>query len=149
MKWVTGRRPRIDGVACPWLIWRFIEPAAEILYVPADRVLAVARDTPGGGLSFDAPGARYDHLGGCCPFEVLVNEFDLAGDRALGRLARIVHAAGSGDNVGSDPAGVGLLAIGVGGLEVEEDDYRLVKRTGFVFDALYAWCTRQAAAVPA
>lgn len=148
MKWVTGRRPRIDGIACPWLIWRFIDPAAEVLYVPADRVLAVARDTPGGGFSFDAPGARYDHRGGCCPFEVLVEDFDLAGDAALVRLARIVHAT-NGADVEDDPAGMGLLAIGLGGVEVEDDDYRLVKRAGFVFDALYAWCAREVSPVPA
>ena len=77
MKWVTRARPKTDRIACPWLIRRFIDPAAEILYVPTDQVLVVEREQQANG--FDTPGARYDHRDGMCTFEVLIDEFDLAG----------------------------------------------------------------------
>lgn len=141
MKWITRARPKTDRIACPWLIRRFIDPGAEILYVPASEVLAVAARED--GHSFDAPGAEYDHRASRCTFEVLVDEFDLGRDPALVRLARIVHAADIDGEVHTDPAGAGLLAIGLGGLDVEPDDHRLLERATFVYDALYAWCTRQ------
>ena len=144
MKWVTRARPKTDRIACPWLIRRFIDPDAEILYVPAGDVLAVADDKD--AASFDAPGARYDHRDGKCTFEVLIDEYDLAGDRALMRLARIVHAADIDAELHTDPAGPGLLAIGLGGLDVEPDDARLLERASFVYDALYAWCRNDVAA---
>ena len=141
MKWVTRARPKTDRIACPWLIRRFIDPDAEILYVPSPEVLDVAaRD---GARSFDAPGAEFDHRAGKCTFEVLIDDFDLAGDLALARLAKIVHAADIDAELHTDPAGPGLLAIGLGGLDVEADDHRLLDRASFVYDALYAWCTRQ------
>jgi hypothetical protein len=141
MKWITRARPKTDRIACPWLISKFIDPAAEILYVPADRVLEVTRRED--GVSFDARGADYDHRDGKCTFEVLIEDYDLAGDPALMRLARIVHAADIADDLGTDPAGPGLLAIGVGGLDVEADDHQLLDKGRFVYDALYAWCQRQ------
>lgn len=142
MKWVTRARPKTDRIACPWLIQRFIDPEAEILYVPADQVLAVAKDQK--AHSFDAPGAAYDHRDGGCTFETLIAEYGLGGDPALRRLAKIVHAADIAEDLDSDPAGPGLLAIGLGGLEVENDDHVLLKRAGFVYDALYAWCQAEA-----
>ena len=141
MKWITRARPKTDRIACPWLIRRFIDPNAEILYVPAVQVLAVAEAEQ--GTSFDAPGATYTHRDGKCTFEVLIDDFDLDGDPALVRLARIVHAADIDGELGTDPAGAGLLAIGTGGLDVEADDQRLLERATFVYDALYAWCARQ------
>ena len=143
MKWVTRARPKTDRIACPWLIRRFIDPEAEILYTSRDQVLAVAEREQ--AHSFDAPGARYDHRDGKCTFEVLIDEYDLAADPALGRLARIVHAADIEEEIGTDPAGPGLLAIGLGGLDVEDDDHRLLERASFVYDALYAWCRQQVA----
>jgi hypothetical protein len=141
VKWVTRARPKTDRIACPWLIRRFIDPDAEILYVPAEQVLDVAARED--ARSFDAPDARYDHRGGHCTFEVLIDEFDLGGDPALARLARVVHAADIESDLQSDTAGPGLLAIGLGGLDVEADDHRLLERATFVYDALYAWCARQ------
>jgi hypothetical protein len=138
MKWVTRARPKTDRIACPWLIRRFVDPDAEILYVPGDEVLAVAEAH--GGRSFDAPGASYTHRDNKCTFEVLIDDFDLGGDAALTRLARIVHAADLDGELETDPAGAGLLAIGLGGLDVEADDHRLLERASFVYDALYAWC---------
>lgn len=140
MKWVTRARPKTDRIACPWLIRRFIDPEAEILYVPADQVLMVAeRD---GARSFDAPDAEFTHRDGLCTFEVLIEEFDLRGDQALKRLATIVHAADVPQDLDTDPLGPGLLAIGEGGLLAEEDDHRLLERGRFVYDALYAWSGR-------
>jgi hypothetical protein len=148
MKWVTRARPKTDRIACPWLIRRFIDPDAQILFVPADQVLAVAAQE--GGQSFDAKDATYTHrrtpAGEKCTFEVLIDEHDLDTDPALARLAQIVHAADISGDLHTDPLGPGLLAIGQGGLHVEDDDHRLLERGMFVYDALYAWCQQQTAA---
>jgi hypothetical protein len=141
MKWITRARPKTDRIACPWLIAKFIDPAAEILYVPAGQVLDAAKRED--AISFDAPGARYDHRDGKCTFEVLIEDHHLDGDPALVRLAKIVHAADIAADLGTDPAGPGLLAIGLGGLDVESDDHQLLAKGRFVYDALYAWCQQQ------
>jgi hypothetical protein len=140
MKWVTRERPKTDRIACPWLIRRFIDPEAEILYVAPDAVLETARRV--GGRSFDAEGADYTHRGSQCSFEVLIDEFDLGGDPALVRLAKIVHAADVSKDLETEPEGAGLLAVGIGGLDVESDDQTLLERGSFVYDALYAYCRR-------
>jgi hypothetical protein len=142
MKWITRARPKTDRIACPWLIAKFIDPAAEILYVPAGQVLGEAKRQD--AISFDAPGARYTHRDGKCTFEVLIEDYSLGSDPALVRLARIVHAADIAEDIGTDPAGPGLLAIGLGGLDAEPDDHRLLEKGRFVYDALYAWCQQQA-----
>lgn len=146
MKWVTRRRPKTDRVACPWLIRRFIDRDAEFVFVEPDRVLAVAAET--GGHSFDAPGADHTHRNGLCSFEVLIQDCGLGDDPALARLARIVHAADIAEDLASDPLGPGLLAIGVGGLAIEDDDHTLLERQSFVYDALYAWCVGDVAGTP-
>ena len=138
MKWVTRERPKTDRIACPWLIRRFIDPAAEIIYVPAGDVLAFAARE--GARSFDAPRAEFGHRDGKCTFEVMADTFQLLDDPALRRLARIVHAADIEEDLGTDALGAGLLAIGTGGLDVESDDRVLLERGSWVFDALYAWC---------
>jgi hypothetical protein len=147
VKWITRARPKTDRIACPWLINTFIDPDAEILYVPADQVLTTAEAT--GGHSFDAPGAKYHHrpapdgASEWCTFETLIAEYDLGGDPALARLAKIVHAADIAADAATDPLGPGLLAIGLGGLAVEADDQVLLARGMFVYDALFAWCQQQ------
>jgi hypothetical protein len=143
MKWVTRARPKTDRIACPWLIRRFIDPDAEILYVPTDEVLAVAERE--GAHGFDTAGAEYDHRGNKCTFEVLIDDYRLDGDPALLRLARIVHAADIASEVDTDPFAPALLALASGGLDVESDDQRLMERACFVYDALYAWCKQVAA----
>ncbi len=143
MRWVTRERPKTDRVACPWLIRRFIDPEAEILYVPAAQVLDVAEEND--ARSFDAPDAEFTHRDGLCTFEVLIEDHDLGADAALARLARVVHAADIDGELDTDPLGPGLLAIGLGGLDVEADDHRLLERQSFVYDALYAWCRKQIA----
>jgi hypothetical protein len=144
MKWVTRARPKTDRIACPWLIRKFIDPDAEILYVPTDQVLAVAEREDGHG--FDASGADYDHRGNKCTFEVLIDEYHLGDDPALVRLARIVHAADISSELQTDPFAPALLALAFGGLDVEVDDHRLLERASFVYDALYAWCAQEVAA---
>jgi hypothetical protein len=144
MKWVTRARPKTDRIACPWLIRRFIDRDAEILYVPPDQVLAVAERE--GAHGFDTPGAAYDHRGNKCTFEVLIDDYGLDGDPALMRLARVVHAADIEAEVDTDPFAPALLALAFGGLDVEPDDHQLLERASFVYDALYAWCSQQVAA---
>src|SRR6516165_9903948 len=117
MKWITRARPKTDRIACPWLITKFIDPSAVILYVPAGQVLEAAALED--AISFDAPGARYTHRDGKCSFEVLIEDYHLGSDPALVRLAKIVHAADIAADLDTDPAGPGLLAIGTGGLDVE------------------------------
>ena len=146
MKWITRERPKTDRIACPWLIRRFIDPEAEFIFVPKEQVLDVAERT--GGHSFDAPRAEYTHTRASdgserCTFETLIDTYGLGGNPALARLAKIVHAADVSTDVDADPAGRGLLAIGIGGLDVEADDHRLLDRATFVYDALYAWCERE------
>jgi hypothetical protein len=141
MKWITRARPKTDRIACPWLIRRSIDTEAEIVFVSLDLVLSTAAELD--GRSFDAPGADFGHRDGKCTFEVLIDSFGLGGDPGLARLARIVHAADVPEDLATDELGPGLLAIGIGGLLVESDDYRLLDRGMFVYDALYAWCCLQ------
>jgi len=138
MKWVTRERPKTDRIACPWLIRRFIDQDAEIVYVARDDVLGFAERE--GARSFDAGGAEFTHRGNKCSFEVLIDEFELGGDPALVRLAQIVHAADVSQDLHTDELAPGLLALGEGGLLAEADDQRLLERGSFVYDALYAWC---------
>ena len=115
----------------------------------ADAHLGVESAEREGARSFDADGAEYTHRSNRCSFEVLIEDFRLGDDPALVRLARIVHAADIESELHTDPAGPGLLAIGLGGLDVEGDDHRLLERAEFVYDALYAWCAKQVATLPA
>jgi hypothetical protein len=140
MKWVTRERPKTDRIACPWLIRRFIDPDAEFLYVPADKVLEVAEDE--GALSYDAPGARFTHRDGLCSFEVLVEEYELD-DPALHLLARIVHGADVAEDVDATPQSAGLKAVAEGFSYAEPDDHRQLELELPVYDALYAWCRRE------
>ena len=140
MKWVTRERPKTDRIACPWLIRRFIDPEAEILFVPAGDVLAVAERE--GASSFDAPGARYTHRDGLCSFEVLVAEHGIA-DPAVHLLARIVHGADIAEDRDATPQSRGLLAVAEGFHLLELGDHRQLELSLPVYDALYAWCRRE------
>lgn len=141
MKWVTRERPKTDRIACPWLIRRFIDSEAEFLYVPADRVLDVAEAE--GALSFDAPGARYTHRDGLCTFEVLVEEYAIE-DPAIRLLARIVHGADIAEDRDATPESRGLLAVAEGFHLLDVGDLRQLELSEPVYDALYAWCRREA-----
>lgn len=141
MKWITRARPKTDRIACPWLIRRYIDPDAEFVFAPADRVLDEAARLD--AISFDAPGARFTHRNGKCTFEVLIDEHGLIDkDPALHELARIVHAADIAGEEDTHPFGAAISALGSAGLDVETDDHTLLERGMFVYDALYAWCRR-------
>ncbi len=144
MKWVTRQNAKVDRIACPWLIRKLIDPGAEFLYVPADEVLATADRE--GGLSYDAPGARFTHRDGKCTFEVLIEEHGLGGDPALDRLARLVHAADVSADVATVPEGAGLKAVAEGFALLVPDDHEKLERELPVYDALYAWCRAKAGA---
>jgi hypothetical protein len=142
MKWVTRENANVDRVACPWLIKRFIDREAEFLFVPKDQVLEVAGRE--GAHSYDAAGAEYTHRDGKCSFDVLVEEFGLAGDPALVRLAQIVHAADVSEDADSSPEGRGLYAIAHGfALLHGTEDHRKLDLETPMYDALYAWCQTQ------
>src|SRR5574341_1494039 len=136
MKWVTRARPKVDRVACPWLILRFVDPTAEFLYVPPDEVLAVARSE--GATPYDVPGVELGHRGAECSFDAIVRKYRLD-EPALQVLARIVRGA---DTEARDltPESRGLEAIAEGFRLVYADDHELLERESSVYDALYAYC---------
>ena len=140
MQWVTREHPKTDRVACPWLIRKFIDPEAEILYVSRDEVLEVAESS--GAISFDAPGARYTHRDGLCSFEVLVEEFAIP-DEAVGLMAKIVHGADIAEDHDETPQSPGLLAIADGFAALGIADEEQLRLELPVYDALYAWCQAQ------
>ena len=143
MKWVTREHPKTDRIACPWLVRTFIDPGAEIVYVPADEVLPFAERE--GAISFDARGARYTHRDGLCSFEVLVDEYNLGGHPALALVARVVHGADVGDDRDSTPQSRGLLAIADGFSFLGLPDQRQLELELPVYDALYAWACHEIA----
>ncbi len=136
MKWVTRERPKVDRLACPWLIKRFIDPDAEIHYVPAAQVLAVADRE--GATPFDVPGVELTHSGPLCSFDAFVHKYNLE-DPALRRLASIVRAADT-DTLDQSEQAAGLLAISLGLGANIQDDQELLRAALPVYDALYTWC---------
>ena len=143
MKWVTREHPKTDRIACPWLIRTFIDPAAEIVYVPRDEVLAYAERE--GATSFDAPGATYTHRNGNCSFETLVDAYRID-DPAVQLMARVIHGADVSEDVGATPESAGLLAIADGFALLDVDDQRQLELELPVYDALYAWAKSQVGA---
>lgn len=136
MKWVTRERPKIDRLACPWLIRRFIDPEAEILYVPAAQVLSVAKAQ--GAIPFDVPGVELTHDGPLCSFDAFLKKYQLE-DPGLARLAEIVRAADT-DTLDRSREAPGLLAISLGLGANIADDQELLKVASLMYDALYTWC---------
>jgi rhodanese-related sulfurtransferase len=135
--WVTRRRPKIDRVACPWLIRRFVDPQARILFVEPDQVLNVAADT--GGIAFDTPGAPIEHDGPRCSFDTLLDAIGLGGFAPLAALAIIVRAADT-DDLAASPQAAGYLAASLGLSALCGDDDEAMLRHGCVMlDGLYAW----------
>ena len=137
MKWVTRARPKVDRVACPWLIKRFVDPQAEFLYVPPDQVMDVANRE--GAIPFDVPDVELGHHGAKCSFDAIIKKYNLA-DRPLQRLALIVRGA---DTAAKDLTfeSAGLEAIAEGFRLVYRDDHELLEREFPVYDALYAYCS--------
>jgi len=135
MKWVTRARPKIDRVACPWLIARFIDADAEFLFVAPNDVQRVARES--GAIPFDVEGVELSHVGPLCSFDAFLEKYDL-GDPALAELARIVRGADT-DRLDLAPQCPGLLAISLGLSRLFADDHEQLSYGFVMYDALYAW----------
>ena len=136
MKWVTRERPKIDRLACPWLIRRFIDAEAESHYVPAPQVLAVAASE--GAIPFDVPGVELTHSGPLCSFDAFLEKYHLE-EPALARLAEIVRAADT-DTLERSAQAPGLLAISLGLGANIGNDQELLETALPLYDALYTWC---------
>ncbi len=135
MRWVTRERPKIDRVACPWLIRRFIDPEAVFLFVPPARVSEVAQDT--GATPFDVEGVELSHDGPRCSFDAFLVKYRLE-DPHLAELATIVRGADT-DRLDLAPQAAGLLAISLGLSHNFADDHEMLRQGFVVYDALYAW----------
>jgi hypothetical protein len=136
MKWITRERPKIDRIACPWLVARFIDQEPEFLYVPAKEVLATAEKS--GAIPYDVPGAELSHVGELCSFDAFLKKYGLA-DPALGQLAVIVRGADT-SRLDLAPQSAGLYAISLGLSRLFADDLEMLKHGMVVYDALYQWC---------
>jgi rhodanese-related sulfurtransferase len=135
--WVTRERPKIDRIACPWLIRRFIDPGARFLFAPTDRVFAVAAET--GATAYDIPGAEpFSHDGELCSFDAFLKEYRIE-DPALEALALIVRGADTA-RLEPTPQSPGLLAVSLGLSAIYADDHTMLEHGMTVYDALYAWC---------
>ncbi len=136
-RWITRERPKIDRIACPWLIRRFIDPRAEFLYMPTARVLEEAARL--GAVAYDIPGAPVSHDGERCSFDALLRAFELR-DPALDTLARIVRGADT-DRLDLAPQSAGLLAVSLGLSRLHaSDDHAMLEAALPLYDAFYAWC---------
>jgi len=142
MKWVTRSHVHVDRIACPWLIRRFIDSDAEFIFAPKSQVKKIAEQT--GAIPFDAPEVELGHHNGKCSFEAIIEHFGLA-DKALLRLAEIVHSADVRADRNADPIASGLDAVAVGYSLRFPDDLENLDRQFDVYDALYAWCRLQVA----
>jgi hypothetical protein len=136
MKWVIRERPKIDRIACPWLITRFIDKEAEFLYVPADQVLTVAETS--GATPYDIPDVEYSHVGALCSFDAFISKHNLT-DPALLQLAVIVRGADTA-RLDIAPQAAGLLALSLGLSHNFADDHAMLAQGMVMYDALYAWC---------
>ena len=133
---MTRERPKIDRIACPWLIRRFIDPSAAFQFVAAEWVRDIADET--GWIPYDVEGVELAHRGGTCSFDTLIAEFGIK-DPSLLHLARIVRGADTAA-LDLEPQAAGLLAISLGLSATEQDDHEQLEKGMIVYDALYGWC---------
>jgi len=146
MKWVTRERVKVDRVACPWLIRRFIDPQAEFIFVPAEKVLDYAERE--GATPFDAQGVELGHHDGMCTFESIVSKYKIR-DKAIQMLAGIVHGADIKEDLSRTPESAGLKALAEGfTLMGLKNDHEILSREFVVYDALYAYCQMKVAERP-
>lgn len=135
--WVTRRRPKIDRIACPWLIRRFLDPQARILYVDPEEVVMAARES--GGIPFDIKDVELSHEGERCTFDTMLRLFGLEGEPSLARLALIVRGADTArPDLIPEAAGLHAVSIGLSAL-AGDDDHGLLQRGFLIYDALFAW----------
>ncbi|MBI1911204.1 MAG: chromate resistance protein [Deltaproteobacteria bacterium] len=139
MKWITRKHVKVDRVACPWLIKRFIDRDAEFHFVPADMVMKEAERL--GATPFDVKDAELGHHGKECTFEAILKKYDLIGDPALALLGKIVNGADTDNTLWNQPEGPGLKAIAEGFCRLGyKDDHEINAAEWLVYDALYAYC---------
>jgi len=136
MNWITRERPKIDRIACPWLILRFIDRDAQFHFVPADRVLAMAEQI--GATPYDIPGVELTHAGELCSFDAFLTRYRLD-DPALSQLAVIVRGADT-SRLDLAPQCAGLYAISLGLSATLTNDHEMLRHGLVMYDALYAWC---------
>jgi hypothetical protein len=142
MKWITRENANVDRIACPWLIKRFVDPDAELIYVPADEVSVEAerRDA----IPYDIPNVELGHVDGRCSFESILLKYGLTNDPALVEVGKIVHAADVSGDRDSSPYGPGLWAIAHGFAYIHgKDDYKKIELETPMYDALYAFCRHE------
>ena len=141
MRWITRERVKVDRVACPWLVKRFVDTEAEFHFVPADRVAAEADRLH--AIPFDVPGAELGHHGKECSFEAILKKYELQEDAALALLGRIVNGADTDNSLYRQPEGPGLAAIAEGFRHLGfKDDHEINSAEWIVYDALYAYCQK-------
>ena len=141
MKWVTRERAKVDRIACPWLIRKFIDRDGEFLYVPADQVMQVAERT--GAIPYDVPGVEFGHHGKECSFDALVKKHKLDRDPAMVLLAKIVNGADTDNTLWNQPESAGLNALAEGFRHLGyNNDLEMLAAESIVYDALYAYCQR-------
>ena len=139
MKWITRERVKVDRVACPWLIRKFIDPEAEFLFVPAEEVMEVAERE--GAVPYDVKGLELGHHGNECSFDALVKKYKLGEDPAMVLLAKIVNGADTDNSLWNQPESAGLNAIAEGFRHMGyKDDHEINAAQWIVYDALYAYC---------
>lgn len=136
MKWITRERPKIDRIACPWLISRFIDTNPEFIYVPTAEVMEQAEALD--AIPYDIPGVKFTHVGEFCSFDAFIRIYELK-DPALDTLAAIVRAADT-DQLENVAQAAGLFAIFAGLSYNIKDDHEMLKVGMVIYDALYSWC---------
>jgi len=136
VKWVTRERVHVDRVACPWLIKRFVDPKAEFIFVPAEKIGDVVKKED--AIPFDAPGVELGHKGDKCSFDAIIEKYEIK-DSAVLELAKIVRAADT-ENKELALESVGLDAIATGSMMIVKDDKEAVEKGRYVYDSLYAYC---------
>lgn len=136
MQWITREHPKIDRIACPWLIQRFIDPKAQFLYVPAGEVFRVAEQT--GAIPYDISGTELSHVDELCSFDAFLQKYNLT-DPALQALAVIVRGADT-DHLELAPQASGLLAISLGLSHNFQNDHEMLAHGLVIYDALFSWC---------
>ena len=143
MKWVTREKAKVDRIACPWLIKNFIDKEAEFIFVPTEEVLSTAEQE--NAISFDAPGAKFAHSeDGKCTFEVLVEHYNIK-DRAVQKLAQVIHGADVPHDLGITPESAGVRTIAHGFRLISKDDHDNMSKQFTVYDALYAFFKQELA----
>jgi hypothetical protein len=137
MKWITRERPKIDRIACPWLIKNFVDKAAEFIYTPKEQVFEKAKELD--AIPYDIPGAEYSHYGEECTFDYIVKKYHIT-DPAVQQLAVIVRGADT-DRFDLAPQSAGLWAISAGLSHNYKDDHEMLAIGMKLYDALYSWAT--------